>query len=435
MGLRETREKVMPEQMQAYFMKALEDALAPMKVRMDALETENQAFRQVQSATKLIESILRGTDGGDIATRIAGLPINRMPVYSSKGLGAAGMLRAYAAGKGNPDRAAAWSKKMYGEDHQVTRALMASDFDAGGSLVKPEFAAEIIELLRPRSVVRSMNPRTIPLVNGTMTWPKVTGASQAFYAGEGQNLRTTQPSTGDMQLTGKKLGAIVPISSDLIRVASVAADEWVRDELIATANLRSDLAFIRGDGTLETPRGMRYWAAPANIIAGNTASQNTTPTLVQIVSVLGDLWQRLADADVRFLQPGWLMSPRTARVLMDTKTTTGQFVFRDEMTSGGMGNGTLNGAPYRITTQIPQNLTSSATELYFADFADLIIGEEETMELSISTEASYTDGDGNTQSAFQRDQTLVKVVMIHDFGSRHDVSIAVQTDLRWATGP
>lgn len=430
----------MPAEMQAFFVKALEESLNPLRTRLAAMEAENKNLRDVQSATKLIESILSRDGGGNGNNTVAGAyqmahDFRRRAHGSSKGLTAAGILRAFAAGKGDPDRAKAWAAKKLGEDHNVTKALLASDFDAGGSLVKPEFAAEIIELLRPNSVVRSLNPRTIPLLNGTMTWPKQTGASTASYAGESANLRVTQPATGDMTLTGKKLGAIVPISSDLIRVASVSADEWVRDELIATANLRADLAFIRGDGTSETPRGMRYWAAAANIIAGSTASQATAPTLVQIVSVLSDLWQRLADADVKFIQPGWLMSPRTARVLMDAKTTTGQFVYRQEMTAGGVGNGTLNGAPYRITTQIPQNLASSATELYFADFSDLVIGEEETMELSISTDASYVDGDGNMQSAFSRDQTLVKVVMIHDFGSRHDVAIAVQTDLRWATGP
>ena len=415
-----------PPEMREMIDAAMEKAVAPMRSEIDTLRNENKELRDRQTSTRYIERIVDQEALGGEAGR------QQMTVRGTQmGLTAAGIIRAFAAGKGDLGRARAWSTKMHGKDHAVTKALAASDFDSGGSLVHPAFAAEVIELLRPRSVVRSLNPRVLPLVNGTMSWGKQTGAIQAFYTGENQNIQSTEPTTGDMTLTGKKLAAIVPVSSDLIRVASVRADEWVRDELVTTCNLRSDLAFIRGDGFSETPRGMRYWAAVQNIISGNTASQATSPTLTQITQVLGDLWQRLADADVRFLQPGFLMAPRTARVLMDAKTADGLYVFRQEM----LERGTLNGAPYRITTQIPINLPNASTELYYADFADLIIGEEETMEISISNEASYIDAQGVMQSSFSRDQTLVKVVMIHDFGARHDVSIAVQTDLRWAVGP
>jgi HK97 family phage major capsid protein len=47
--------------------------------------------------------------------------------------------------------------------------------------------------------------------------PKITGGSTAGYVGENANITKTQPTTGQITLTFKKLAALVPISNDLLR--------------------------------------------------------------------------------------------------------------------------------------------------------------------------------------------------------------------------
>tara|TARA_R100000306_G_C4249420_1_gene79677 strand:- start:228 stop:401 length:174 start_codon:yes stop_codon:yes gene_type:complete len=54
--------------------------------------------------------------------------------------------------------------------------------------------------------------------------------------------------------------------------------------------------------------------------------------------------------------------------------------------------------------------------------------------ISFSQEASYKDGAGEWVSAFQRDQTLVRVIAKHDFGPRHVESVAVGVGITWGAG-
>lgn len=59
------------------------------------------------------------------------------------------------------------------------------------------------------------------------------------------------------------------------------------------------------------------------------------------------------------------------------------------------------------------------SEIYFADFNDVLIGEDGAMVVDFSREATYIDADGNTVSAFARNQSLIRVIMEHDIGFRH----------------
>ena len=94
------------------------------------------------------------------------------------------------------------------------------------------------------------------------------------------------------------------------------------------------------------------------------------------------------------------------------------------------------GSRRRLTTQIPTNLGAGGneSEIYFVNFADCYIGEDTTLSIAISTEASYKDAGGNTVSAFQRDQTLIRVISKHDFAPRHVESVAVGTGITWGAG-
>jgi hypothetical protein len=55
-----------------------------------------------------------------------------------------------------------------------------------------------------------------------------------------------------------------------------------------------------------------------------------------------------------------------------------------------------------------------------------------SLELAVSREGTYVDGSGNTISAFQNDQTLIRAIAEHDFQMRHDASVAVNQFVRWA---
>jgi HK97 family phage major capsid protein len=317
---------------------------------------------------------------------------------------------------------AAIAKEWYGEGADVTKALSSSDLSSGGAFVPQELQSEIIELLRPASVVRSLNPTVMPLVNGTLDIPKLTGGAVAGYIGENQNVPKTEQTTGNVKASAKKLAALVPLSNDWLRRSLSTSDAVIRDDTIAAIAQRGDLSMIRGLGTEHSPKGLRYQAAAGNIIPANA-----TVNLANVTADLGKLWLALAQADVRFLRPGWIMAPRTLNYLMTVRDGNGNYAFREELLTGK-----LWGFPYKFTSQIPVNLGGGTdeSELYFADFADVVVAEEGGVEVTASQEAAYHDGT-ELQAAFSRDQTVIRAIAQHDLATRHAESIAVLTGVKW----
>jgi HK97 family phage major capsid protein len=114
---------------------------------------------------------------------------------------------------------------------------------------------------------------------------------------------------------------------------------------------------------------------------------------------------------------------------MSIRDGNGNYVFRAEML-----NGTLWGFPYKTTTLVPTNLGSgSDSEIYLVDFADAVYGDTMRMSIEAFDQMSYTDpSTGNLVSAGQRDQTVIRAITEHDFGMRHDASVAILTGVAWA---
>jgi len=345
-----------------------------------------------------------------------------------KGEKAARFLRALAVGKGNIDKAAKVVKDKWGDD-EFSKQLLESEYESGGVLVPDEYVAEIIDLLRAQSTVRAMGATTMPMNSGSMTIPKLTQGATSTYIGENQRGGASQPEFGSIQLSAKKLKTLVPISNDLLRDSTPQADTIVRDDLVQAMGLKEDIAFLRYDGTEDKPKGMYYWADDDHVFGAGDISSDELDT------VTNDLTQaiyKLAGSDVPMANPGWIFAPRTQFYLMKLRDGNGNYVFRDELMDG-----TLMGYPFMTTTQIPINLDASGggdndeTEIYFADFAQLIIAENTDLIIDVSSEATYYDGSQQV-SAFDNDLTLMRALARHDFGSRHEEAIAVVEEVDWA---
>jgi HK97 family phage major capsid protein len=341
------------------------------------------------------------------------------------------MLRSIAAGKGDPDRAISMAKSWYDEPtfQSMKKTLTASSFTGGGATVPTAESSEIIEFLRAASVVRRLNPTTVPMPNGNLTISKMTGGATATYVSEAFSAVSSQPTFGQLNLSAKKLITIVPISNDLLRFANPQFDTMVRQDAIAAMAARQDLAFIRGDGTAATPKGLKFWTPAANV-----ETVNAIPALATVTTDLGTLIGDLLNADVRMLRPAWIFAPRTYIYLTTLRDGNGNFAFRNEMLQGGMFNGTLWGYPYGVTTAIPINLAVTGTaesEIYFVDMADAIVADAYDMQVSVVDGAAYYNAAGTLTGGFSQDETVLKITSAHDFGMRHDESVAYFSDVDW----
>jgi len=360
----------------------------------------------------------------DDMVRAMGVINQQRPIPANpadKGLGMAKFLRAMAAGKADPERAARWAAKTWGGEDHMTKILEASEDSGGGVLVPTQHSTEVIELLRERAVFRSMRPTTVPMPTGSMQIPKLTGGATATYIGESQNIVKTEQTTGMVNLSWKKLAAVVPISNDFLRFETYGADTMIRNDLVASMADREDIAFIRGDGTENTPKGLKSFVPTANII-----NSNGTVTIASITSEVMQAMLKLRNAHVRMINVGWLWSPRTTLYLKSLRDTNNNFVFKTELDAG-----TFFGFPYADTTNIPDTLGGGTeSEVYLVDFADIVLGESMNLMIDTSSEASYWDGSA-LQSAYSKDLTLMRVIAEHDLGCRHVESIVLIDTVKW----
>ena len=345
-----------------------------------------------------------------------------------KGAGMAQMVRLLAAAQGNQQLAAQLAKEgNFGSDVQM--ALSTVTPGAGGVLVPQNFSSEVIESLRPASVVRKMGVRSLPLNNGNLTMPRITGNTVVTYIGSEQDIALTGMTFADTKLSAKKPAALVPISNDLLRMSGVnpRVDQLVADDVTVSMGLSEDLHFIRADGSGVLPKGMRYWAIPQNLVPAPAAA---TITLEKIDLFAGGMMLRVETANVQMKACGWLMHPRVLRWLQSLRDGNGNKAYPE------IEQGNWKGYPVGLSNQIPVNLGADGdeTEIYFVNFADMMIGEDMDLVIDFSKEAAYKDGSGNWVSAFQRDQTLVRVIAKHDFGPRHVESIVVGTGCDWGAG-
>ena len=340
-----------------------------------------------------------------------------------KGLIFAGALQALAGTKCHLGDA-----KAFAAEHKmgeaVVKALEASTATAGGILIPEETSSEFIDLLTPRAVVRSFGTPTMEMGSGNETVPKLTAASTAYYVGENRNIPKSQPRFGAVRLSAKKLAVLVPISNSLIRRTTGRASTIVRNDALRSAALKEDVTFIRGQGGEYSPKGLRHLVLDDHVIDVSGVGQ----TLADVTFILGSLILKLEEANVAFTNPGWIFSPIVKQFLMSVRDGLGNYAFRAEMLGGN-----LWGYPFRVTTQIPRNLGTGGdeTEIYLVDFDDAIIGETTGIAVAISEEASYEDESGQLVSAFSLDQSVLRLIMEHDFNMRHAESIAIATGVNW----
>lgn len=306
----------------------------------------------------------------------------------------------------------------------LTKALGAGDPLAGGFLVPEQFSQDLIGLLYPVSVVRRLGATVIPMPVGTLRVPKLTSGATGYYIGENANITPSQLATGQVTLTFKKLAALTPISNDLLRYSSPGANAVVRDDMVRAIAQAENTAFLRGTGAASNPRGLRYQVAAAHVLTPTLAV-----SLANTVIDLGRMMQLLMDDDIPMTRCAWIFAPRTWRYLATIQNTNGSYVFKDEMQAGR-----LWGYPFAVNTGVPVNLTDGGgtgeTELYFADFADVIIGESMSMSVDASSDAAYYDG-ASVQAAFSLDQTIVRAITEHDLAVRRSESLAVMNQITW----
>jgi len=323
-------------------------------------------------------------------------------------------------GRHDPERAAFYAKKFYGDD-QMSRefkALSATNPTAGGFLIPEVYLDEVIELLYSKTVIKELGARTIPLETGNLNIPRMTSGVRAMWGGEARKIKVSQPAFGNLRLSAKRLECIVPQTRELIMSTKYSADEIFANDLARRMQLGLDWGGLYGTGGEFQPTGIANTPGVEVIDATKLDAQyaDTDGKITADFPVYVRALVMSKNVDDQAL--GWAFNSFTESIFMNMKTTTGDYIYREEMNSGK-----LMGAPYLTTNQIPTD-KNGKTDIFFGNWADLMIGDQMGLETYTTLEGSWTDENGVQHNAFEENLTGTRALMYDDIGVRHVESFA-----------
>jgi HK97 family phage major capsid protein len=320
--------------------------------------------------------------------------------------------------------------KMYrGPQHPVVRAYakaLSMDLGAsGGFIVPPEFIQAILPRLYQRAVVRKAGAASVPMPKATIGWPTVVSGSTTYWVGSHAGpLPLTQPGFGQLAVQTHKLGALIPVSNDLLRFAVDEFDQQLGQMLVDEVAVAEDVSFLRGDGTSNQPSGLKTFAAQANTFTGLNVIVSSGMTPAEIVIDLQAAINALLLSSTPMVSPGWVMSPSTSTYLMGLQNSEGLFMFKELLLKG-----TLFRVPVYSTVNIPVNLSvgagSNLSEIYIADFDQALCFDGLEFELATAQKGGdWTDANG-AHAAFAEDCSLVRAICQRDFRLKHNAACAM----------
>ena len=323
-------------------------------------------------------------------------------------------------GRRDPERAAFFAKKYYADDamEREFKALSATVPATGGYLIPEVYLDEIIEMLYAKTVVIELGARKVPMTNGNLNIPKMTTGARATWGGEQRKIAKTQPGYGNIKLSAKRLEAIVPQTRELLMSTSYSADTLFANDLTRRMHLGLDWGALYGKGGEFQPLGVEGTKGILTIDAatiGNASLADASGRLTADFPVY--VRSQVLVKNVDDLGLGWTFNSMLEGYLMNMKTTTGAYIYRDEMNSGK-----LLGFPYKVSNQIPTD--NNKTAMFFGNWADLLIGEQLGLETYTTLDGSWTDEDGAQRNAFEDNLVATRALMYVDIAVRHAESFA-----------
>lgn len=343
-----------------------------------------------------------------------------LPVFEPQGLRLRDELRQKMTAQANrfdPDEAD-WIGRKAG---LRAKSLGTLSDTAGGTFVPLPMLGELIDLQRSMEVFATAGAHEVALPpNGRVQFPKLTGASTAYWVGEGNAITESQPTTGNLDLQAKKLGVFVKLNNELLRFASPSAEGLVRFDMARAAALKADLAMLEGTGGTQI-KGLITYSGIGTHTASTTGANGDTfePEDVALMeSTLPDAVDSPTAWVMRKAMFAALMNRRADAV--SASDAAGPFLFRNTSNMGSAPPVELHGTRVVRSSQVSatraKGAASNLTYIVLGYFPDWVVARMGVMEFLAS-------GLGDT--ALQNNMTYLRGIQHIDAGPRQAASFVL----------
>lgn len=314
--------------------------------------------------------------------------------------------------------------KTYG---RVNKTLSWQSESALGALVGPPVFGEPIELLRNQEVFMKAGAKVLPFPpSGRITFPRFTGSTTGYWVGSGANDRSitaSEPTTGDVVLQVKKLGVYVSVPNELFRFPTVSVEQILRQDMMKTAALKMDKAFLEGVGSATQPKGIINYDNINAYTASTVGTDGNTFEPEDVLRMIGTVEEQNVDFG------SWIMRPLMYSAIGNRRADAtspgdkkGMFLFNvlremQAATNTPTNNvvGQLEGYPVFKSNQVGKDRTKGASStlsyILGGNFEQYMIALSGVMEMLITNV-----GDTN----FQNDQSTIRLITWCDGAPRHE---------------
>jgi HK97 family phage major capsid protein len=319
--------------------------------------------------------------------------IHVTPPPAPPGIRFARLVKCMAIAKGNSVGAVQVAEQLYKDDQPVINILKAA-IAAGsttnqpwaGALVSAEGAvfAEFLEYLRPMTILGKFGQNGVPALRTVPFRVPIgsqTSGGAAQWVGEGVAKPLTYFEVARTTLEPLKVAAIVTVTEELLRYASMSAETWLRDQLVAALRERLDLDFI-DPGVTAIP-GTRPAAITNGVTPVTSAGSSGDAVRADIAAVVGNF----IAANNLATQGVWIMDANTALRL---SMMTGPLGEPQDFARGiSMTGGTFAGLPAIVSEYVGEFAGSpGASNVWLVAADQIFLGDDGGFQVDMSRETS-----------------------------------------------
>lgn len=251
--------------------------------------------------------------------------------------------------------------------------LTQRDFTVGtaaeaGNLVATDMRGDMfVDILRNRLCLGRLGVTMLYGLSGNVDLPrKVTGSSLGWLTEIGAAAET-QPNTGKVTLSPKRIGGYVEFSKQAVIQSALAVEPMLRGDLESEYLTQFESAAINGSGASNQPRGIRNVAGIGSVVGGTNGAQLSWAHVVGLESAVANV---NAEPDQN---SGYLVNTKTRGFAKQTLKAAG---FQQFIWDGGAQP--LNGYRAEVTNNVPSNLTKGtssgvASSVAFSSGWDMLV--------------------------------------------------------------
>jgi HK97 family phage major capsid protein len=292
-------------------------------------------------------------------------------------------------------------KLARGED---TKGLSAGTSTEGAELVPTYVSDRIITQMEKVGLVQKYAARW-PMEGSNVDVPTMSSVT-AYRVAEGTKITSSKPTTGAVQLRGKTVGVLIPVTEKLLRNATPATVEAITKLGGQAIAKLVDQWGILGLGSGE---GVFQHASVSGVTMGSGLTEYADATAEDLLDVMDIMDESYVDEKTR-----WVMSLSMLNILRRLRASVGtdkqNFLFQG---FGGSTPATIWDIPYSLSSIMPKKSDASQEGDKFialANFDNMLYGEPKGYSMAMSDQATITDTNGSTLiNLFEQNMVAIKV--------------------------